>query len=115
MIRRKRVFLGFVLNVLNAALVVREVLGCLIILIILHGVLFSFIEGKDIGSSIYFAFVTGFSIGYGDIAPVTTLGRFVAVSNGFWGIVFVGLVVAINTRALRKTVEMLQAQESAQN
>ena len=112
MIHRKREFLDFVRNVVTAALVVREVLGCLIGLIILHGVLFSFVEGKDFGSSIYFAFVTGFSIGYGDISPVTTLGRFVAVSNGFWGTVFVGLVVAINTRALRVTAKQIQSHES---
>ena len=112
MTRRRRAFLDFVRHVVTAALLVREVLGCLIVLIILHGVLFSLVEGKDIGSSIYFAFITGFTIGYGDIAPVTTLGRIVAVSTGFWGTVFVGLVVAINTRALRVTVQQIQSQES---
>ena len=103
---RRRVFLDFVQHVVTATFLVREVLGCLIVLIILHGVLFSLIEGKDFGISIYFAFITGFTIGYGDITPVTTLGRIVAVSSGLWGTVFVGLVVAINTRALRQTVEM---------
>ena len=109
---RRTIFRGFVGNVVTATLVVREVLGCLIVLIILHGVLFSLFEGKDIGSSMYFAFITGFTIGYGDIAPVTTLGRIVAVFTGFWGTVFVGVVVAINTRALRETVKRIQSQES---
>ena len=112
MSRRRKVFLDFTRNVVAATLVVREVLGCLIVLIILHGVLFSLFEGKDIGSSIYFAFITGFTIGYGDITPVTTLGRIVAVFTGLWGTVFVGLVVAINTRALRATVKQIQSQES---
>ena len=106
MTSRTRLFRDFVRNVVAATLVVREVLGCLIVLILLHGVLFSLVEGKDIGSSIYFALITGFTIGYGDITPVTTLGRIIAVLTGFWGTVFVGLVVAINTRALRVTVEV---------
>ena len=97
---------------LTATLVVREVLGCLVILIFLDGVLFSLVEGKDIGSSIYFAFITGLTIGYGDITPVTTLGRIVAVFTGLCGTIFVGLVVAINTRALRQTVKQIQAKES---
>ena len=109
---RRRVFLDFVRNVVTATLLVREVLSCLVILIVLDGILFSLVEGKDIGSSIYFAFITGLTIGYGDITPVTTLGRIVAVFTGLCGTIFVGLIVAINTRALRQTVKEEQARES---
>jgi voltage-gated potassium channel len=111
--RRIKVFRSFLQNVVTAVLVVREVLVCLVILIFLHGLLFSYVEGKDIGSSIYFAFITAFTIGYGDIVPATTLGRIVAVLMGLWGTIFVGLVVAINTRALRETVKAVTPQEPA--
>jgi voltage-gated potassium channel len=111
--RRINVFRSFLQNVVTAVLVVREVLVCLVILIALHGLLFSFVEGKDIGSSTYFAFITAFTIGYGDIVPATTLGRIVAVLMGLWGTIFVGLVVAINTRALRETVKAVTPQEPA--
>ena len=97
--------LDFLRNVVTATLAVREVLAALVFAIFLNGVLFSLVEGKDIGSSIYFAFITAFTIGYGDIVPVTTLGRIVAVLIGLLGTIFVGLVVAINTRALKVTVE----------
>jgi len=109
---RRRAFLDFVRHVVTATLLVREVLGCLIVLILLDGVLFSLVEGKDIGSSLYFACITGLTIGYGDITPVTTLGRIVAVFTGLCGTIFVGLVVAINTRALRQTVQQIQSQEA---
>ena len=111
--RRRKVFLDFIRNVVTATLVVREVLVCLVILIFLNGILFSLAEGKDIGSSTYFAFITAFTIGYGDIIPVTTLGRIVAVFDGLVGTIFVGMVVAINTRALRETVKQTDSQESA--
>ena len=113
MSRRRTVFLDFLRNVVTATLVVREVLGCLVILIFLNGVVFSLAEGKDIGSSTYFAFITAFTIGYGDITPVTVLGRIVAVFTGLVGTIFVGLIVAINTRALRQTVKQTNPQESA--
>ena len=113
MARRRREFLDFVRNVVTATLVVREVLACLVILIFLNGVAFSLVEGKDVGSSIYFAFITAFTIGYGDITPVTTLGRIVAVFTGLVGTIFVGLIVAINTRALRETVKQTDSLESA--
>ena len=109
---RLNIFLVFVRNVVTATLLVREVLACLVILIVLNGVLFSLVEGKDIGSSIYFAFITGLTIGYGDITPVTTLGRMVAVLTGLVGTIFVGLIVAINTRALRETVKAVMPQKS---
>ena len=112
MLGRRTVFLVFLRNVINAILLVREVLTCLVILILLNGLLFAFVEGQDLGSSIYFAFITGLTIGYGDITPATSLGRIVAVLTGLWGTIFVGLVVAINTRALRATVKQLQLQES---
>ncbi len=102
---RTRMNLDFLRNVVTASLAVREVLAALVFVIFLNGVLFSLVEGKDFGSSIYFAFITAFTIGYGDIVPVTTLGRIVAVLIGLLGTIFVGLVVAINTRALKVTVE----------
>ena len=111
--RRIQLFRDFVRNVVTATLLVREVLICLVILIFLNGVLFSLVEGKDLGSSIYFAFITALTIGYGDITPVTTLGRIVAVFTGLCGTIFVGLVVAINTRALRETVEEAKPKEAA--
>jgi voltage-gated potassium channel len=103
----------FLRNAVTATLAVREVLAGLVFVIFLNGVLFSWVEGKDLGSSIYFAFITGFTIGYGDIVPATTLGRLVAVFTGLCGTIFVGLVVAINTRALRVTVEEVKPNEPA--
>ncbi|MDC0937341.1 potassium channel family protein, partial [Pirellulales bacterium] len=54
---------------------------------------------------VYFAFITGLSIGYGDIAPTTGLGRVMSVAIGLTGMIFVGLSVAVSTRALADTVK----------
>ncbi len=55
--------------------------------------------------ALYFTFVTGLTIGYGDIAPVTTGGRVIAILTGLLGVLITGLIIAIAVYALRKTME----------
>ncbi len=43
--------------------------------------------------AVYFSFITGLTIGYGDIVPHTTVGRIVCVALGFIGVIFTGLWV----------------------
>jgi hypothetical protein len=87
------------------ALSVRELLLSLLLMIAIGGVAISKLEGIKLGDAIYFAFITGLSIGYGDITPKTTAGQVVSVAIGFVGILFVGLTVAIATRALADTAK----------
>jgi hypothetical protein len=98
-------FFTFIRHLLHYAKYVRAVLMGLLVYILLGGVLISVIEGIDLGEAIYFAFITGLSIGYGDITPQTGLGRVVSVSIGVVGMLFVGMTVAVATRALRDTAE----------
>lgn len=64
------------------------------------GVLAGQIEGWRFGESLYFSFVTGLTIGYGDLAPKHTLARLLAIVIGFSGIVLTGLVAAVSVHAL---------------
>jgi uncharacterized membrane protein len=54
--------------------------------------------------ALYFTFVTGLTIGYGDIAPLTLAGRVVAILTGLVGILITGLIVAVAVYALRETM-----------
>lgn len=67
--------------------------------------LFSRVEDLDFGRSLYFASITGFTVGYGDIVPTTTAGRVIAVGLSLIGVVFVGLIVAIATSALNQAMK----------
>ena len=57
----------------------------------LAAITISRVENLEIGDGIYFAFITGLSIGYGDITPVTAWGRVVSVFIGLIGMIFVGV------------------------
>lgn len=99
---RKRIhaFRDFVRLFFRYALYVREVLVGLLVLLMIGGITFSYLEDIPLGRSIYFAFFTGLSIGYCDISPKTGLGCVAAVGIGMIGMIFIGITVAVATRAL---------------
>src|SRR5262245_30472592 len=65
------------------------------------GLLIGFVEGWSFGDALYFTFVTGLTIGYGDIVPRQVLTRALAVVIGFTGILLTGLVAALAVYAMR--------------
>jgi voltage-gated potassium channel len=97
-------FVRFLRHAFNNLRCVRGVIVGLILALILGGVAISWIEQLDLGKAIYFAFITGLSIGYGDISPETALGRVISVLIGLVGMLFVGITVAIATRSLADMV-----------
>jgi hypothetical protein len=67
------------------------------------GIAIGYIEGWQIRDALYFTFVTGLTIGYGDLTPRHIVSRCLAVVIGFSGIVLTGLVAAVSVRALDAT------------
>ena len=100
-----RVFQDFIQSFANHALHVREVIFSLLLLIAFGGLAISKSEGLKLGDAVYFAFITALSIGYGDISPKTATGKVVSVGIGLLGMLFVGITVAIATRALAESMQ----------
>ena len=63
------------------------------------------LEKMPFGESLYFSFITGLTIGYGDIVVKTSFGRIVAVLLGLIGVVFTGLMVAAALRAVGESMK----------
>jgi voltage-gated potassium channel len=80
------------------------VLSGILVIEVLLGLLIGAIEGWSVGDAVYFSFVTGLTIGYGDIVPRQTFTRALAIVIGFGGILLTGLVAAIAVNATRATL-----------
>lgn len=68
------------------------------------GLLIAKVEGWPLGEGLYFSFVTGLTIGYGDLVPKHELSRILAIAIGFAGIVMAGLIAAVGVQALHKSL-----------
>lgn len=80
--------------------VVWPILSALLGVVVGAGVLAGMIEHWSLSESIYFAFVSGLTIGYGDLAPKSLLARVLAIVIGVCGVLFTALVAAVAVKAL---------------
>ena len=62
-------------------------------------------EGWSLQESIYFAFVSGLTIGYGDLVPKHLLTRALAIGIGVCGVLVTALLAAIAVKALPGATE----------
>ena len=77
------------------------VLSIILAIQIALGVLIGFVEGWSVGDAVYFTFVTGLTLGYGDIVPRQALARVLAIGIGVSGLFLTGLIAGIAVYALR--------------
>ena len=98
-------FVLFVQHFYYTLKLVSHVLVALLIILLAGAGLFAIAEGIGYGRALYFAAITGLTVGYGDIVPTTVLGRILSVLIGLVGLIFFGIVVAAATRALSHLVE----------
>ncbi|WP_417744887.1 potassium channel family protein [Rosistilla oblonga] len=108
---RLTLFLDFVGTFIRYTLRLREVIMSLLVLIVSGGFIISKVEEIELGDAVYFAFITALTIGYGDIAPTTPVGKIVSIGIGLVGMIFVGISVAIANRALADTAKKRYEQE----
>lgn len=87
---------------------IKTVILALIALIVAGAGAITLFEKMSFADTLYFAFVTGLTIGYGDIVMKTPGGRLIALMIGLVGILFTGLLVAILVYAVRESMAELQ-------
>jgi hypothetical protein len=91
---------NFASGLLAGLRVVWPILSVLLVLIVALGLIVGILEGWTMHESIYFAFVSGLTIGYGDLAPKSLLTRALAIAIGVCGVLVTALVAAIAVKAL---------------
>jgi Ion channel len=80
--------------------VVWPILSGLLVLMVTLGVVVGVIEDWPLRDSLYFTFISGLTIGYGDLVPKTLLARALAIAIGITGVLLTGLVAAVGVQAL---------------
>lgn len=81
----------------------RNVLVVFLVNIVAGGLLMSLFDGLSILDGQYLAFITGMTIGYGDLSPESLPARVVAILVGINGLVLTGVIIAFAVRALELT------------
>ena len=77
------------------------VLSAILAFQVAMGLLIGFVEGWSVGDAMYFTFVTGLTIGYGDMVPRQAFTRAVAIAIGVSGLLLTGVIAAIAVHAMR--------------
>jgi hypothetical protein len=90
----------FLRGLIEELRVTAPVMSGLVILMLVLGGIVGLLEHWSLLDSIYFTFVTGLTIGYGDLVPKTLLGRLLAPTLGLTGILLTALLAAVAVRAL---------------
>jgi hypothetical protein len=90
---------------LDGLRIVWPVLSGILALEALLGATIGIVEGWGIGGGIYFAFITGLTIGYGDLVPHQALTQILSVVIGFSGIIVTGLFAGLAVKAFQVTRE----------
>lgn len=91
---------AFVKGLFAGLRVVWPILSGLLAAIAGLGLVIGLIEGWSVQESIYFAFVSGLTIGYGDFAPRSLTARALAIVIGICGVLLTAVVAAVAVKAL---------------
>ena len=80
------------------------VLSAILAIQVALGLLVGFMEGWSVGDAVYFTFVTGLTIGYGDLVPRQPVARALTIGIGLSGLFLTGLIAGIAVFAMRTAI-----------
>jgi hypothetical protein len=62
-------------------------------------------EGWSISDSIYYGFITGTTVGYGDFRPTRGAGKTMAIIIAYLGLIQIGIIVALAVQAVTEAYD----------
>ena len=80
------------------------VLSTILAIQVALGLLVGFMEGWSVGDAVYFTFVTGLTIGYGDLVPRQAVARALTIGIGLSGLFLTGLIAGIAVFSMRTAI-----------
>lgn len=98
-------FFAYVRHFFYMLKLVRHAMAGLLVLLLIGAGVIALAEGMNYGKALYLTAITGLTVGYGDIAPATVVGRITSVLIAIIGLIYFGIFVAVANAALRHMVE----------
>jgi len=86
------------------------VLAGLVLTLVGLGMAVALLEGWPLLDGIYFAFVTGLTVGYGDLVPSRIGSRILAISAAIDGILLTALLAGVAVRAMQNSASEIPVQ-----
>jgi hypothetical protein len=87
------------------------VLSGLVGTLIVFGMSVAILEGWPLVDGIYFAFVTGLTVGYGDLVPTHGSSRLLAIAAAIDGILLTALLAGVAVRAMQNSASDMPASD----
>jgi hypothetical protein len=87
------------------------VLSGLVGTMIVFGMSVAILEGWPLVDGIHFAFVTGLTVGYGDLVPTHGSSRLLAIASAIDGILLTALLAGVAVHAMQKSVSDMPASD----
>jgi hypothetical protein len=80
------------------------VLSIILAFQVVLGLATGFLEGWSVGDAVYFTFITGLTIGFGDIVPRQAFARVLAIAIGISGLFLTGVIAGIAVYAMHVAI-----------
>ena len=89
------------------------ILGLLAVLIAFLGLVVGVLESWSRFDSVYWAFITATTVGYGDYRPMQGFSKFLSILIALIGVTFTGILVALAINAATLSFDELHLQKEA--
>ena len=77
----------------------------IVMLMVVAGQIVGRIEGWPRSRSLYYTFITGTTVGYGDFCPLKGWSRFLAVFIAFCGLLLTGIIVSVAISSMELSIK----------
>jgi voltage-gated potassium channel len=101
----------YIVYFIDVLTVAWPLLAFLALIILLLGLIVGAIESWPRFDSVYWAFITATTVGYGDIRPKLRVSRMLSILIALIGVTFTGILVALAINAATLAFSVVQNQE----
>ncbi len=98
--------MNFLLTHISIMYEIISIFLLLAVVISICGIVIARFDNLSKQDGIYFAFLTAFTVGLGDVIPKSAATRFITIVLAFIGLILIGILVGISVKAIEISLHM---------